>query len=194
MMNQVPEQLDPETVTVLLNHARNSDVPGVETDEPWLMEEHQRINEDVILRAHQLVKQDKRFRNLMNRNWVLSQMNDPVLRHVVEWIQHPQANTNTLDEFMRTRGVLEVDRRYYAQRQKDFILKDDLLFLNTTPCNSTETISVFVVPVRKRQVAIDGCHRSAGHQGCDRTLSLMKERFWWPGMSRALVMAVSNCG
>ena len=98
MMSQVPERLDPETVTVLLNHAWNSDVPRVEMDDPQLMEEHQRINEDVILRAHQLVKQDKRFRNLINRNWVLSQMNDLVLHHVVEWIQRPRANT--LDEFM----------------------------------------------------------------------------------------------
>ena len=115
MMSRVPEQLDPETVTVLLNHARNSDVPRAETDNPWLMEEHQRINEDVILRVHQLVKQDKWFRNLMNWNWVLSQMNDLVLRYVVEWIRHPRANTNTLDEFMQTRGVLEVDQRYYTQ-------------------------------------------------------------------------------
>ena len=130
----------------------------------------------------------------MNRNWVLSQMNDPVLHYVVEWIRCPWANTNTLDEFMRTRGVPEVDQRYYAQRQKVFILKDDLLFLNITPSNSMEMISVFIVPAHKRQVAIDGCHRSARHQGRDRTLSLMKERFWWPRMTRALVMAVFNCG
>ena len=56
-----------------------------------------------------------------------------------------------------------------------------------------EMISVFIVPARKWQAAIDGCHQSAGHQGHDCTLSLMKERFWWPGMSQALVMAVSNC-
>ena len=86
MMSRVPERLDPETVTVLLNHARNSDVPQAEADGPQLMEEHQRINEDVVLQAHQLVKQDKWFRNLMNRNWVLSQMNDLVLRYVQEWI------------------------------------------------------------------------------------------------------------
>ena len=59
MMSWVPKWLDPETVTVLLNHVQNSNVPWVETDEPRLMEEHQRINEDVILQAHQLVKQDK---------------------------------------------------------------------------------------------------------------------------------------
>ena len=147
----------------------------------------------IALRVHQLVKQDKRFRNLMTWNWVLSQMNDLVLCYVVEWIRCPRANTNTPDEFMRTRCVPEVDRRYYAQLQKDFVLKDDLLFLNITPSNSTEMISVFIVPAHKRQVAIDGCHRSAGHQGHDRTLSLMKARFWWPGMTRALVMAVSNC-
>ena len=70
----------------------------------------------------------------------------------------------------------------------------NLLFLNLTPSNSTETISMFVVPARKCQAAINGCHQSAGHQGRDRTLSLMKERFWWPGMSWELVMAMSNCG
>ena len=130
----------------MLNHARNSDVPRVEADNPWLMEEHQRINEDVILRAHQLVKQDKHFRNLMNQNWVFSQMSDSVIRHVIGWILCPRANTNMLDEFMWARGVLEIDRRYYAQRQKDFVLKDNLLFLNVTPSNSMETISMFVVP------------------------------------------------
>ena len=86
MMSRVPKRLDPETVTVLLNHAWNSDVPRAEMDDPWLMEEHQRINEDVVLLAHQLVKQDKWFWNLMNQNWVLSQMNDPLLCYVVEWI------------------------------------------------------------------------------------------------------------
>ena len=90
LMSRVPEQLDPETVTILLNHARYSDVPRMEADDPWVMEEHQKIDEDVILRAHQLVKQDKRFRNLMNQNWVHSQTEDPVICHVIDWIQCPR--------------------------------------------------------------------------------------------------------
>ena len=34
MMSLVPQWLDPETVTVLLNHARTSDVPWAEADDP----------------------------------------------------------------------------------------------------------------------------------------------------------------
>ena len=87
-----------------------------------------------------------------------------------------------------------MDQQFYAQQQKDFLLKDNLLFLNITLANSLETISVFIVLAQKCQATIDGCHQSAGHQGWDCTLSLMKERFWWPGMAWALVMAVTNCG
>ena len=88
----------------------------------------------------------------------------------------------------------ELDQQFYTHQQKDFLLKDNLLFLNITPANSLETISVFVVPAQKCQATIDGCHWSASHQGWHCTLSLMKERFWWPGMAWVLVVAVSNCG
>ena len=45
-----------------------------------------------------------------------------------------------------------------------------------------------------RKASIDGCHGSVAHQGRDCTLSLMKERFWWLGMSQALLKALANCG
>ena len=139
------------------------------------MAEHHKVEEEVILRAQQMVRQDKCFRNLMNQDWVDTQMQDLVISQVIGWIWRPKTDKSTLDEFMRAKGVLEVDRRLYAQRQSDFTLRDNLLFLNVTPANNTETMSVFVVPGRKRQAAIDGCHRCAGHQGRDWTLSLMKE-------------------
>ena len=194
ILSRVPQRLDPEAITVLLNHARTSDVPRAEADDPRVMAEHHKVEEEVILWAQQMVRQDKHFRNLMNRDWVDTQMQDPVISQVIGWIQRPKTKKSTLDEFMRAKGVPEVDRQLYAQRQSDFILRDNLLFLNVTPANSTETMSVFVVPERKRQAAIDGCHRCARHQGRDQTLSLMKEQFWWLGMAWALVLAVSNCG
>ena len=129
------------------------------------MVEHHKIKEEVILRAQQMVRQNKHFRNLMNRDWVDTQMQDLVISQVIGWIRRPKTNKSTLDEFMRAKGVPEVDWQLYAQRQSDFILRDNLLFLNVTPANSTETMSVFVVLERKRQAAIDGCHQCAWHQG-----------------------------
>ena len=38
------------------------------------MEEHHKTEEEVILRAQQMVRQDKCFQNLMNWDWVDTQM------------------------------------------------------------------------------------------------------------------------
>ena len=50
-----------------------------------------------------------------------------------------------------------------------------------------------MVPGLKRQAAIDWCHCYLGHQGRDRMLSLLKERFWWLGMAQRMMMSVCNC-
>ena len=81
----------------------------------------------------------------------------------------------------------------YAARQKDFVLRRSLLYLKVTPKRSNKDVLVFVVPGLKWQAAIDGCHRYLGHQGRDRTLSLLRERFWWPGMAQRMMLSVRNC-
>ena len=69
----------------------------------------------------------------------------------------------------------DYEKHFYAARQKEFTVQDNLLYLQATPANSQDMAPVFVVLNMDRQAAIDGCHRSMGHQGRDRTLSLMKE-------------------
>ena len=88
----------------------------------------------------------------------------------------------------------DYEKQFYIAQQKEFALQDNLLYLQVTPTNSQDTAPVFIIPTGDRQASIHGCHRSAGHQGRDQTLSLMKERFWWPGMSQALLRAVASCG
>ena len=51
-----------------------------------------------------------------------------------------------------------------------------------------------MVPQRHRSVAMDGCHQEAAHQGQRRSISLMQERFWWPGMARDLRNRIKKCG
>ena len=89
---------------------------------------------------------------------------DPVIPHVLEWLRLPKNNRIQLKDFLRGK-VSEADCWAYSLREEDFERRDHMLYVKTTPPGSTDTIPVFIVPVNRRQIAIDGCHRNARHQG-----------------------------
>ena len=188
-----PEKLNEEAVAELLDYARVSHKPRAETANINVLGESERVDQKVIVRYTQIVKQHKNFRNLANRDWVEAQSRDPVIPAVINWIKRPRGDKRTLAEYL-TGVASEYEKCFYAACQKEFTVQDNLLYLQATPTNSQDSTPVFVVPTNDRQAAIDGCHRSAGHQGREHMLSLMKECFWWPGMSQALLKAVANCG
>ena len=168
------QKLDEETVTELLNCTQSGSIPRAETANIHVIEEGERIDQEVIVRYTQIVKQHKNFRNLANQDWVKAQSGDPIIPQVIKWIQRPRDDRRKLEEYL-ARVASDCERRFYAAPQKEFTLQDNLLYLQVTPTNSQDMAPVFVVPAVDWQAAIDGCHCSAGHQGCDRTLSLMKE-------------------
>ena len=187
------QKLDEETVTELLNYARNGSTPRAEMANIHVIEEGKRVDQEVIVRYTQIVKQHRNFWNLANQDWVRAQSGDPIIPQVIKWIQQLREDHRKLKEYLA--GVAsDYEKHFYAARQNEFTLQDNLLYLQVTPTNSQDMVPVFVIPTADRQAAIDSCHCSAGHQGRDRTLSLMKERFWWLGMSQALLKAVAICG
>ena len=187
------QKLDEETFTELLNYAQNGSASRAETANIHVIEEGKRVDQEVIVWYTQIVKQHKNFWNLANQDWVRAQSKDPVIPQVIKWIQQPRKDHRKLEEYLV--GVAsDYENRFYIAQQKEFTLQDNLLYLQVTPTNSQYTAPVFVILTEDQQATIDGCHHSAGHQGRDHTLSLMKEQFWWPGMSQALLKAVANCG
>ena len=187
------QKLDKETITELLNQAPNGSTPRAEMANIHVIEEGECVDQEVIVRYTQIIKQHKNFWNLANQDWVRAQSSDPVIPQVIKWINRPKEDRRKLEEYI-ARVASDYEKRFYVAQWKEFVLQDNLLYLQVTPTNSQDTAPVFVVLTGDRHAAIDRCHRSAGHQGRDRTLSLMKERFWWQGMSQALLRVVANCG
>ena len=73
-------------------------------------------------------------------------------------------------------------------------MKNSLLYRQSKQGPTRETMFQCVVPQIHRNAALDGCHCEAAHQGQSRSLSLMQERFWWPGMARDLRNCIRKCG
>ncbi len=50
-----------------------------------------------------------------------------------------------------------------------------------------------VLPTSLIRQALQGAHDDMGHPGRDRTMSVLKDRFWWPGMTSDYEGWVRNC-
>ena len=70
-LSHVTTRLDPDTVKALLDHEGNG-LPRVESEDIWIVEDELRADEEVILRATQLARQEKKFRNLHTESWETS--------------------------------------------------------------------------------------------------------------------------
>ena len=125
------------------------------------------------------------------------QENDPIIQHVLKWKWCNSDKNAKKDKNHADRRTLTVINAYntkaYGDRQKDLTLLNDLVFINDTLKGSTNMTLLFVVPACKHQVALDLCHHDAGHQGRDRTYSLLQERFWWLKMRMQMMMNLQNC-
>ena len=73
------------------------------------------------------------------------------------------------------------------------MIHQEALYLHSTPKGETEDLLLFVVLKAHHIAALNGCHSDAGYQGCDHTLSLLREHFWWPGMINQVQKSIKNC-
>ena len=79
--------------------------------------------------------------------------------------------------------------------KKSLVLTKGILFRKsfTDNTSSKKIIWQLVIPKNHRHKAIVGCHDEAGHQGRVRTLSLLRERFFWPSMQVEATQHIAKC-
>ena len=83
--------------------------------------------------------------------------------------------------------------RLILWNQQNFTIHQGVLYLHSTPKHETEDLLPFVVLSAHHVATLNQCHRDAGHQGCDHTLSLLSEHFWWPGMTNQMWQSIKSC-
>ena len=157
-----------------------------------MTKEYEKMEGEIIMQVRMLAETKKNYQNLADSQWVVAQQGDLAIRLVMNWLRRRKDDNQTLDQYMKHQ-VPDAECHIYTTCQKDFVLWRNFLYLKVMPKRINEDVLVFVVLGLKQQAAIDGCHHYLGHQGRDHTLSLLKERFWWPGMAQRMMMSVHNC-
>ena len=76
--------------------------------------------------------------------------------------------------------------------RKGLRLVKDILYRNSYSDNSSSKKVLWQLVVHRSR-ALAGCHDDVGHQGRMRTLSLLRQRFFWPGMQTEATQYVLKC-
>uniref|UniRef100_A0A3P8RU93 Gypsy retrotransposon integrase-like protein 1 n=1 Tax=Amphiprion percula TaxID=161767 RepID=A0A3P8RU93_AMPPE len=110
---------------------------------------------------------------------------DQCLRHVILQVEHNVRPPPTLREelpelplMLRELGRLELlNNILYRKRQV-----------------GSQTHYQLVLPTELREIVLTSLHDHMGHMGVDRTLDLVRARFYWPRMALDVEKKVKTCG
>ena len=83
----------------------------------------------------------------------------------------------------------------FCRHLKQFELRDDIIYRKAFSENQGHKSCLWqiVLPTQLVPTALQGCHDHVGHLGRDRTLSLLRERFYWPTLYRDTVEHLDSC-
>ena len=110
---------------------------------------------------------------LTAKNWRQAQSEDHNLRFIISYLlEGCKPTTETVD----SRGI---DRRFLCDWDK-YHLKEGVLYKRAFI--SEDDFDLMCLPQSLRDDIFQAYHTDLGHQGRDRTLSLIKRRFYSPGL------------
>ena len=126
---------------------------------------------------------------LSNIDWIKEQRLDPNLGVIIKLIESGQLTKRKLQ------GKDPSEVKSFLRNKKSLKLVKDVLYRKSYSDNSTSKKTLWQLVVHKlfRERALLGCHDDVGHQGILRTLSLLRERFYWPGMQEEATQHVLKC-
>ena len=168
VLSWVTTQLDPDMVKSILNGVAIEAVHQAETHDPTMVESDHPLEQQVSLVADCVQVQ------MHVTDWAKAQREDPALSAVLDWLG-VQKKTD-LKALLANHASSE-EGWLILRNHQNFTIYQGALYLCLKPKGETEDLLWFVVPKAHWVAALNGCHRDAGHQGHDCTLSLLWEHF-----------------
>ena len=183
VLSQITTHLGPEAVQSILDGATLGATQKAE-DDPAMVEGDQEIEKEVCFTAGQVLVE------MHVTNWATAQREDPKLDAVLHWLEaKKEIDLRTL----LGEHASSEEGQIVWRNQQNFTVLQDAFYLCSMPKGENEDLLLFLVPKAHQTAALNGCHWDAGHQGCDCTLSLLQEHFWWLGMAKQMRQTIRAC-
>ena len=122
---------------------------------------------------------------LSAKDWIQAQSEDRNIRFVINSMLEGCKPTTEMADSQ------DIDRRFIADWEK-YHLKEGVLYKKATV--SEEEFDLLCLPHKLRDDIFKAYHADLGHQGRDRTLSLIKRRFFSPGLEHYIKQRIQTCG
>ena len=122
--------------------------------------------------------------------WAAAQKEDLVLNAVLGWLG---AQKKTDLRTLLGEHACSGEGQMVWRNHQNFLTLQNALYLCSMPKGENEDLLLFMVPKVHQIATLNGHHLDAGHQGCDHTLSLLQECFWWPGMAKQMRQTIRAC-
>ena len=176
--------LGPEVVQAVLDGATMGTSQRAERENPAIIEGDQQLEKEVWVTTGQVLVE------MHVTNWAVAQKEDPELNAVLQWLgSRKKADLRTL----LGECIMSEEGQMVWRNCQNFTSLRGTLYLCSTPKGENEDLLLFIVPKAHQTAALNRCHRDAGHQGCDHTLSLLQECFWWQGMAKQMRQVIKTC-
>ena len=123
---------------------------------------------------------------------IKKQSQNPELREIIALIRRKKLYSRKIKK-----GDSSVTKALLRMKGKLKLVKG-VLYRKTILDNSAERKPrlQLILPTHLTQKVLNSCHNQVGYQGIVRTLSLLRERFYWPGMHKQATLYVNksqNC-
>jgi hypothetical protein len=109
-------------------------------------------------------------------DWKAEQLADPILRNVIQ--------SKDADDVR----CLDTAGQRFRHQWNHLVVSDGILYHGKTDHDKR-----LVLPNDWHEEAFQLVHDQMGHMGRDRTISLLKERFYWPGMDKFVSDHIQRC-
>ena len=121
-------------------------------------------------------------------DWMKTQAEDKIIGDIIKMYKSK--------ELQKGKETDSQEMRQFLQQRSKLLLRNQVLYCK----NDTQKIDhqdkntmQLVLPATLRIQALKGCHDDLGHLGIERTLDLLRDQFYWPGMTEYATRHIRQC-